>query len=222
LKRDERGQPNNKSKNNKNKKNPPTVPGGRKPTPQSSSTSQNPTRKNTANNNNNNKNNNNKTANKQPTPKPAVPKTAAAKVEKPPSPKPPPPPKKSHPPRGKASVVCGCFGTVHKPLANCLYCGRISCEREGYDFCPFCGLLVEPVPTNSDKEGDKAWEHKERLLRFDRDFARRTVVLDDQADYYQGNETWLTQNEAEEAKVRESARNDAMHKRKKQTLDIVF
>jgi Putative zinc finger motif, C2HC5-type len=56
-----------------------------------------------------------------------------------------PPPPKSHPPKGTASVVCGCFGSVHKPLTNCLYCGRISCEKEGYDYCPFCGLLVEKV-----------------------------------------------------------------------------
>ena len=56
-------------------------------------------------------------------------------------------PPKSHPPKGKASIVCvcGCFGSVHKPLTNCLYCGRISCEKEGYDYCPFCGLLVEKV-----------------------------------------------------------------------------
>lgn len=56
-----------------------------------------------------------------------------------------PPPPKSHPLKGTASVVCGCFGSVHKPLTNCLYCGRISCEKEGYDYCPFCGLLVEKV-----------------------------------------------------------------------------
>jgi hypothetical protein len=50
------------------------------------------------------------------------------------------------PPRqGKPNVVCGCFGNVHKPLANCLYCGRISCEREGYSYCAFCGNLVEPA-----------------------------------------------------------------------------
>jgi hypothetical protein len=50
------------------------------------------------------------------------------------------------PPRqGKPNVICGCFGNVHKPLANCLYCGRISCEREGYSYCAFCGNLVEPA-----------------------------------------------------------------------------
>jgi hypothetical protein len=50
---------------------------------------------------------------------------------------------KSHPSRGKAKIVCGCFGTKHKALTNCLYCGRISCEAEGYGFCPFCGIMVE-------------------------------------------------------------------------------
>jgi hypothetical protein len=30
-------------------------------------------------------------------------------------------PRKSVPKRGKASVVCGCFGTQHKVLANCLW-----------------------------------------------------------------------------------------------------
>lgn len=127
------------------------------------------------------------------------------------------PPPKSRPPKGKASVVCGCYGSLHKSLTNCLYCGRISCEREGYDFCPFCGVLVEQVTGG---EGyvptkhvccallpcvvvcsthsfffisTKAWEHKERLLRFDRDFARRTVVLDDQADFFSSNKSWLTE-----------------------------
>ena len=57
----------------------------------------------------------------------------------------PPPKKRGPPPRGKAARNCGCFGTLHKPLTNCLYCGRISCETEGYDFCPFCGFLVEEV-----------------------------------------------------------------------------
>jgi hypothetical protein len=52
---------------------------------------------------------------------------------------------KSRPGRGKAKTVCGCFGTKHKALTNCLYCGRISCVEEGYDYCAFCGLMVEEV-----------------------------------------------------------------------------
>ena len=53
---------------------------------------------------------------------------------------------KARPERGKPKVVCGCYGTKYKPLTNCLYCGRISCEAEGYDFCPFCGFFVAPPP----------------------------------------------------------------------------
>lgn len=53
--------------------------------------------------------------------------------------------RKSQPKKGKASRVCGCYGTFHKPLTNCLYCGRISCVEEGYDYCPFCGYMVEDV-----------------------------------------------------------------------------
>ena len=73
-----------------------------------------------------------------------------------PATKPPPsPPKKKKyalPPRGQAKRNCGCFGTLHKPLTNCLYCGRIACQEEGYDFCPFCGYLVEEV--TAPVEGD--------------------------------------------------------------------
>ena len=47
--------------------------------------------------------------------------------------------------KGKAKYECGCFGRLHKPLANCLHCGRISCKKEGYDFCPFCEYMVHPV-----------------------------------------------------------------------------
>jgi Putative zinc finger motif, C2HC5-type len=126
------------------------------------------------------------------------------------------------PQHGKPDVVCGCFGNHHKPLANCLYCGRISCEREGYSFCAFCGYLVEKVewtryvvPTTTlqfvrrinkiyiivwRSENDKAWKHKERLLRYDRESAQRTVIIDDQADYY-SKSAWLTTAEEEMGQI---------------------
>jgi hypothetical protein len=47
--------------------------------------------------------------------------------------------------KGKPKIECGCFGNLHKALANCLHCGRVSCQKEGYDFCPFCTNLVLPV-----------------------------------------------------------------------------
>lgn len=73
------------------------------------------------------------TKNANPTPAGRTEPPAPRKVEK------------SRPTRGKAKKVCGCFGTFHTPLTNCLYCGRISCSEEGYDHCPFCGYMVEEV-----------------------------------------------------------------------------
>lgn len=44
------------------------------------------------------------------------------------------------PPIGDAQVKsCGCFGTQHSVIVNCLYCGRISCSAEAdILFCPGC------------------------------------------------------------------------------------
>ena len=55
------------------------------------------------------------------------------------------PVQKTRPTRGKATLVCGCFGAIHASLTNCLLCGRISCTKEGYGFCAFCGFMVEEV-----------------------------------------------------------------------------
>jgi Putative zinc finger motif, C2HC5-type len=130
---------------------------------------------------------------------------------------------KQPPPKGKASVVCGCFGTQHKALTNCLYCGRISCEREGYGFCAFCGYMVDEAKQSDSNgiESGEAWKQKERLLRYDREFAQRTVIFDDQADYY--NETtssWLNEVEQREASDRERERNNEIQKRKAMKLNL--
>ena len=53
---------------------------------------------------------------------------------------------KSRPTKGQRKVpVCGCFGTKHEPLTNCLLCGRISCVIETYDYCPFCSYMLEEI-----------------------------------------------------------------------------
>jgi len=122
------------------------------------------------------------------------------------------------PQKGKAKFDCGCFGSFHKALTNCLYCGRIACQREGYGFCPFCGYLVEEVkPTGDDADDDEAWKHKERLLRYDREFAQRTVILDDQADYFNREMSmWSTEEERAAAARQEQERHDDIQKRKMQ------
>jgi hypothetical protein len=80
-------------------------------------------------------------------------------------------------------------------------------------------MFVEEAKSSN----DAATEHKERLLRFDRDFARRTIVLDDQADYFSNQtSTWLTQEEQADAEQKEADRQNELHTRKKQTLNIAF
>ena len=69
----------------------------------------------------------------------------------------------------------------------------------------------------------KAWKHKERLLRYDRESAQRTIVLDDQADYY-SNQTsvWLEDHEQVDAEQRDEETRSNLHQRKKQVLNIAF
>ena len=145
--------------------------------------------------------------------------------------KPPPPPKKPEPVKekvpatGKAKVICGCFGTTHKALTNCLHCGRISCIKEGYGYCPHCSHLIEQfaVTSNSGEEFDKAMLHKERLLKYDAESTQRTVVFDDQADYFQNStSTWLTENEQHEARSKDEQRRKDLHTIKKHVLQIQF
>ena len=54
------------------------------------------------------------------------------------------------PKKGKAAADCGCFGTLHEALTNCLYCGRVACREEGYTFCPCCGYQLSPVQPPDD------------------------------------------------------------------------
>jgi Putative zinc finger motif, C2HC5-type len=171
-------------------------------------------------------------------------------------------PEPRKPSQGKASIECGCFGSLHHALTNCLHCGRISCAKEGYDYCPFCGFLVEEVtelggsgenveyvgvgaecaPTlefsplasvhssgaltcrlTLGNRKDDAWIHKERLLRYDREVAQRTVVVDDQADYYSNaTSVWLTENERNEAAAQEKQRQEDIHLRKKMQLNLAL
>lgn len=69
--------------------------------------------------------------------------------------------------------VCGCLATIHKPVGNCLACGRIACEEEGEGICCFCGTYVLRV---------------EEMPKDVVDVARRestTRVLDDQSDFFE-------------------------------------
>lgn len=48
-------------------------------------------------------------------------------------------------------LTCGCQGTVHPFINNCLECGRISCEVEGEGSCPHCGTFVRAREVESEE-----------------------------------------------------------------------
>ena len=61
-----------------------------------------------------------------------------------------------------------------------------------------------------------AWRHKERLLRYDRDFAARTTVFDDQADYYSQDSAWLTAEERDRAEQQEREKQEELLRKRMQ------
>ena len=70
---------------------------------------------------------------------------------------------------------------------------------------------------------EKALLHKERLLKFDREFTKRTTILDDQADYYSNSKSqWLEENERADAEEKDDDRRKELHERKNQTLKLDF
>lgn len=122
---------------------------------------------------------------------------------------------------------CGCYGNKHRPLTNCLRCGRISCVVEGLgDFCHCCGYFIDDYPaqmtTGSDKN-NSALMHKERLLEFDKTSAARTHIHDDQEDYFvTSSSMWATEQEQEHAGELEENRRKKLHDRQKQVLNLNF
>ena len=97
---------------------------------------------------------------------------------------------------------CGCYGTVHKILTNCLVCGRIACSVEGYSYCCYCTYYISAVKPKKNGKENSAVVHKQRLLMFDRENAARTVILDDQSDYFQTSiSAFSTGKERDEAKL---------------------
>lgn len=130
--------------------------------------------------------------------------------------------------KDKALFVCGCMGTVHKPINNCLNCGRIVCQNENKDNCLYCGheLIAIMSAEDASKSGADpatvaAYKLKDTLLVYDREHAKRTQVHDAQADYYESS-TWLTPEEKARIDEKERLRRSTMGRRpgKNMQLDI--
>jgi Putative zinc finger motif, C2HC5-type len=145
-----------------------------------------------------------------------------------------PPRKRPSKLQGTASIICGCYGTIHKSCTNCLRCGRITCEKEGYEiYCPFCGYWID-LPSNMTNEiegltttstSSASWLAKERLLRLDQTQASQMEVYDDQEDYYSTatSSAWLTQEERDNVQRRVEDRQESLRPtNRKQVLELQF
>ena len=84
-------------------------------------------------------------------------------------------------------------------------------------------LVVHCSDTDNGEDLTKAILHKERLLKFDRESTKRTVVYDDQADYFNNSSsTWLTESEQHDARMKEEQRQRDLHTIRKHVLNIQF
>lgn len=111
----------------------------------------------------------------------------------------------------------------HEILTNCLNCGKVVTEEEGWGPCLFCGNPLEVGDRFGQRHGDdrgfmepvgqataeeekynqsfeKAKATKDRLLSYDRDAKKRTKVFDDATDWYSESvNPWLSEKQREEA-----------------------
>lgn len=142
---------------------------------------------------------------------------------------------------------CDCQASKHKLINNCLKCGRIICEQEGSGPCPFCGNLVttreekeilnrgsrksealqkkllsdrNAVVKGQSADHQKAIDHKNRLLEFDRTSEKRTKVYDDENDYFNLNSRWLNQEDKMKLQKREEELRSKRFDRRNQKVTI--
>lgn len=94
--------------------------------------------------------------------------------------------------------------------------------------CPFCGADCYSVPSSKELEPYEldpqtlaAYANNERLLTFDQEHTKRTVVRDAQGDYY-ANTTWLDEDEKKEMEAKEQKRMAKRTKEKERKYTIRF
>lgn len=125
----------------------------------------------------------------------------------------------------KRMLVIDAASGRHKVLTNCLNCGKVIVEEEGWGPCLFCGNPLETGDSMGVRHGDdrgfaeptrastneeearynasfeRAKATKDRLLSYDRDAKKRTKVYDDATDWYSESvNPWLNERQREEAK----------------------
>lgn len=133
---------------------------------------------------------------------------------------------------------CDCMVTRHKLVNNCLACGRVVCEQEGEGPCFFCGNPVYKIGNPlggqdfitledsqiiaKDASKQKALDHKNKLLAYDRNKIQGSNIIDDETDWYEiTDNVWLSEKQRDFAlnKMREE---DAKREEDEQGIKLAF
>ncbi|XP_034736954.1 activating signal cointegrator 1 [Etheostoma cragini] len=138
-------------------------------------------------------------------------------------------------------ISCGRIVCEQEGSGPCLFCGSLVCTREEQEILQRDSnksqklrkkLLGDggereylPHQEAQMKAGlEKAVQHKDKLLEYDKNSVRRTQVLDDESDYFatESNQ-WLSPNEREKLRIKEEELRELRHasrKDRKITLDF--
>nr|XP_006629131.2 PREDICTED: activating signal cointegrator 1 [Lepisosteus oculatus] len=146
-------------------------------------------------------------------------------------------------------LTCGRIVCEQENSGPCLFCGSLVCTKEEQEIIQrdsnksqkllkklmgggdrasqACGTEREFLPQQEarTKSGlEKALQHKEKLLEYDRNSVRRTQVIDDESDYFATDSNqWLPQAEREALRRREEELRELRHASRlgrKVTLDF--
>ncbi|XP_041796020.1 activating signal cointegrator 1 [Chelmon rostratus] len=138
-------------------------------------------------------------------------------------------------------ISCGRIVCEQEGSGPCLFCGSLVCTKEEQEILQRdsnksqklrkklmgdCGDRdYLPHQESTMRAGlEKAVQHKDKLLEYDRNSVRRTQVLDDESDYFatESNQ-WLSPGEREKLRKKEEELRDLRHasrKDRKITLDF--
>ncbi|KAM9861417.1 activating signal cointegrator 1 [Aulostomus maculatus] len=138
-------------------------------------------------------------------------------------------------------ISCGRIVCEQEGSGPCLFCGSLVCTKEEQEILQrdsnksqklrkkLMGDFGErdylPHQESKVKAGlEKAIQHKDKLLEYDRNSVRRTQVLDDESDYFATDSNqWLSPSEREKLRKKEEELRELRHasrKDRKITLDF--
>nr|ACQ57960.1 Activating signal cointegrator 1 [Anoplopoma fimbria] len=138
-------------------------------------------------------------------------------------------------------ISCGRIVCEQEGSGPCLFCGILVCTREEQEILQRDSNKSQKLRKKLMGDGgerdclphqeakmkaglEKAVQHKEKLLEYDKNSVRRTQVLDDESDYFatESNQ-WLSPNEREKLRKQEAELRElryASRKDRKITLDF--